>query len=129
MCGKPRPMEQMYLYIISNPAFLEQCIVKIGRTIEPYGRRSTYLTGCPPGLTPSQDLEYVAIWETTAITLSELDNIEDEVHNHFLRYRMIRKIPGDSEWFNFQGKTPYDEVDKFMKSRPWVKRQVLLSEI
>lgn len=102
---------------------------KIGCTEEPYGRRYTYLTGCPPGLTPSQDIDYDAIWETTASTRDDLYDLEDEVHNQFLRYRMMREKPGDSEWFNFLGKNPCDEVRKFMETRQWVKREVPLCEI
>lgn len=105
------------------------CLGKLGCTEEPYGRRSTYLTGCPPGLTPSQDIDYDAVWETTATTRDELFDLEDEIHNHFLKYRMMREKPGDSEWFNFQGKNPCDEVKRFIESRPWVRRQVPLSEI
>jgi superfamily II DNA or RNA helicase len=41
----------------------------------------------------------------------------------------MREKPGDSEWFNFQGKNPCDEVKRFMESRSWVRRQVPLSEI
>jgi len=119
----------MYIYHASSTVFRELCLGKIGCTEEPYGRRSTYLTGCPPGLTPSQDIDYDAVYETTATTRDELFDLEDEVHNHFLRYRMMREKPGDSEWFNFQGKNPQNEVKRFMESRPWVKRQLPLSEI
>ena len=119
----------MYIYHASSTVFRVLCLGKIGCTEEPYGRRSTYLTGCPPGLTPSQDIDYDAVWETTATTRDELFDLEDEVHNHFLRYRMMREKPGDSEWFNFQGKNPQNEVKRFMESRPWVKRQLPLSEI
>jgi superfamily II DNA or RNA helicase len=69
------------------------------------------------------------MWETTATTREELFEYEDEAHNHFLKYRMMREIPGDSEWFNFQGRSPYDSVKAFMETRPWVKRQIPLSEI
>lgn len=119
----------MYIYLASSPVFRALCLGKLGCTEEPYGRRSTYLTGCPPGLTPSQDIDYDAVWETTATTRDELFDLEDEVHNHFLKYRMMREKPGDSEWFNFQGKNPCDEVKRFMESRSWVRRQVPLSEI
>jgi len=122
-------MNQMFIYLASCPVFKSLCLGKIGCTEEPYGRRSTYLTGCPPGLTPSYDIDYDALWETTVTTRNELFDLEDEIHNQFLKYRMMREKPGDSEWFNFQGKNPYDEVKRFMESRPWVKRQVPLSEI
>jgi superfamily II DNA or RNA helicase len=119
----------MFIYVASSPVFRALCLGKLGCTEEPYGRRSTYLTGCPPGLTPSQDIDYDAVWETTATTREELFDFEDEVHNHFLKYRMMRDKPGDSEWFNFQGKNPCDEVKRFIDSRPWVKRQLPISEI
>lgn len=119
----------MFIYLASSPVFRGLFLGKIGLTEDPYGRRSTYLTGCPPGLTPSQDIDYDAVWETTATTRDELFDMEDEIHNHFLKYRMMREKPGDSEWFNFQGKTPHDEVKRFMESRTWVKRQIPLSEI
>jgi superfamily II DNA or RNA helicase len=105
------------------------CLGKIGCSEELYGRRSTYLTGCPPGLTPSYDIEYEGVWETTATTKDELFDYEDEVDDHFLKYRMMREIPRDSEWFNFQGNNPYDIVKSFMDTRTWVKRQLSLSEI
>ena len=119
----------MNIYLASSPVFRALFLGKLGCTEEPYGRRSTYLTGCPPGLTPSYDIDFEGIWETTATTKEELFEYEDEVHNHFLKYRMMREIPGDSEWFNFQGRSPYDAVKAFMETRSWVKRQIPLSEI
>jgi superfamily II DNA or RNA helicase len=119
----------MNIYLASSPFFKALFLGKLGCTEEPYGRRSTYLTGCPPGLTPSYDIDYEGMWETAATTKEELFEYEDEVHNHFLKYRMMREIPGDSEWFNFQGRSPYDTVKAFMETRSWVKRQMPLSEI
>ena len=119
----------MNIYLASSPVFRALFLGKLGCTEEPYGRRSTYLTGCPPGLTPSYDIDYEGMWGTTATTKEELFEYEDEVHNHFLKYRMMREIPGDSEWFNFQGRSPYDAVKAFMETRSWVKRQIPLSEI
>lgn len=119
----------MNIYLASSPVFRALSLGKLGCTEEPYGRRSTYLTGCPPGLTPSYDIDYEGMWETTATTKEELFEYEDEVHNHFLKYRMMREIPGDSEWFNFQGRSPYDAVKAFMETRSWAKRQIPLSEI
>jgi superfamily II DNA or RNA helicase len=119
----------MFLYLASSPVFRAMCLGKLGYTKDLYGRHAPYLTGCPPGLTPSYDIEYDGAWETSATTCDELRDLEEELHDHFLKYRMMREKPGDSEWFNFQGKNPYDEVKKFMESRPWVKRQVPLSEI
>jgi superfamily II DNA or RNA helicase len=119
----------MFIYVVSCSVFREMGLCKIGMTENLYGRRSTYLTGCPPGLTPSHDIEYDAVWETTATTRDQLFDFEDEVHNYFLKYRMMRDKPGDSEWFNFQGKTPLAEVSRFMDTRPWVKRLLPLVDI
>lgn len=119
----------MYIYLASSPAFRALCIAKLGCTRDPYGRRSTYLTGCPPGLSPSQDMDYDALWETTAQTQDELFELEDEAHNQFLKHRMMRARPGDTEWFRFQGANPCDAVSRWIDARPWVKRRVPLSEI
>jgi superfamily II DNA or RNA helicase len=119
----------MYIYLASSPVFRSLGIGKLGSTEEPYSRRSTYLTGCPPGLTPSQDIDYDALWETTATTRNDLFDMEDEVHNYFMKHRMMREKPGDSEWFDFKDKNPYDEVKRFIESRPWVKRQISLLEV
>lgn len=119
----------MNIYLASSSVFRAMSLGKIGCTEEPYGRLSTYLTGCPPGLTPSCDIDYDGLWETIATTKDELFEYEDEVHNHFLKYRMMREIPGDSEWFNFHGMNPYDIVKSFIETRSWMKRQIPLSEI
>ena len=116
------------IYLASSQMLKALFLGKLGCTEEPHGRRSTYLTGCPPGLTPSHDIEYDGLWETTATTKDELFDFEDEVHNHFLKYRMMREIPGDSEWFNFKDRIPYDAVKAFMETRLWVTRQIPLSE-
>jgi superfamily II DNA or RNA helicase len=42
---------------------------------------------------------------------------------------MTRKIPGDSEWFDFKGSNPYELVKSFIESRLWVIRRVQLSDI
>jgi superfamily II DNA or RNA helicase len=95
-----------------------------------YGRRSTYQTSCPPGLIPySHDIDYDAVWETDAQTRDILFDYEDILHNQFIKWRMMRSIPGDSEWFDFKGHSPVDIVREFMKTMPWVKREVPLSEI
>ena len=117
------------IYLVSSPEYRLSFQGKIGCTWEPYGRLRTYLTGCPPGRTPSSDLNYDALWETSAMTDAELKDLEDIVHDYFLEYRMMRKKPGDSEWFDFKGLNPYEEVKKFMDVQPWVKRQMPVSEI
>lgn len=118
----------MYLYLVSAAPYLSQFIVKLGLTIEPHGRLSTYLTGCPPQMTPSHDLEFIGIWETNATTSEELSRCEDRLHNKFLRFRLQRSKPGDSEWFKFP-KDPLELVANYLKSQPWIKRQLTLEEI
>jgi hypothetical protein len=69
----------MNIYLASSPVFRTMSLGKIGCTKEPYGRRSNYLTGCPPGLIPSYDIDYDGVWETMATTEDELVEYEDEV--------------------------------------------------
>lgn len=120
----------MFLYLATSAFYRILCIVKLGMTEDLYGRRSTYQTSCPPGLTPhSHDIEYDVIWETNALTREELFDYEDILHNQFIKWRMMRNIPGDSEWFDFKGHSPVDIIKEFMKKQPWVNREVPLSEI
>ena len=119
----------MFIYLASSPVFRSMSLGKIGLTQNPYSRQSPYLTGCPPGLTPSYDIGYDAVWETTAKSREELYDLEEAIHDYFRMYRMMRQIPGDSEWFNFQGKSPIDEVRAYIAPQTWCKREVPLSEI
>jgi superfamily II DNA or RNA helicase len=120
----------MYLYIATAPIYESQNIIKIGFTEEPYGRRSTYQTGCPPGLTPSHDIDYYALWKIDTEDRNEGLDYEDILHNQFIKWRMMRRIPGDSEWFDFKGHSPLETVRDFMKTMPWViQPEVSLSEI
>ena len=119
----------MFIYIATAPVYALLYIFKLGLTTEPYGRHSTYQTGCPPGLTPSHDIEYAAIWEIDADSNDELRNYEAMLHNQFLKYRMMRKIPGDTEWFDFKGQDGIALVKSFMEKMSWVIREVPLSEI
>lgn len=120
----------MNIYLATSAYYWIHNIVKLGMTEDLYGRRCTYQTSCPPGLTPhSHDIDYYAVWETDALTRSELFDYEDIVHNQFIRWRMMRNIPGDSEWFDFKGHSPLEIVNEFMKTMTWVKREVPLSEI
>jgi len=119
----------MYLYIATAPVYAILGIFKLGFTSEPYGRHSTYQTGCPPGLTPSHDIEYITIWEIDAQTRDEGFDYEDILHNQFLKYRMMRDKPGDTEWFDFKGQSGITHVKAFMEKMSWVKREVPLSEI
>ena len=119
----------MFLYLATSAFYRLLCIVKLGMTENLYGRRSTYQTSCPPGLTPlSHDIDYDVVWETDAQTRDDLFHYEDILHNQFIKWRMMRNIPGDSEWFEFKGH-PEESVREFMKTMPWVKREVPPSEI
>ena len=120
----------MFLYLATSAFYKVLHIVKLGMTEDLYGRRSTYQTSCPPGLTPhSHDIDYEVVWETDATNRDELFDYEDRLHNQFLKWRMMRSIPDDSEWFDFKGHSPLEIVREFMKTMPWVKREVPLSEI
>jgi superfamily II DNA or RNA helicase len=120
----------MFLYLATSAFYRLLYIVKLGMTEDLYGRRSTYQTSCPPGLTPhSHDIGYDAVWETDAQTRDDLFHYEDILHNQYIKWRMMRSIPGDSEWFDFKGHSPLEIVREFMKTMPWVKREVPLSEI
>ena len=120
----------MFLYLATSAFYKLLHIVKLGMTEDLYGRRSTYQTSCPPGLTPhSHDIDYDAVWKTDALTRDDLFHYEDILHNQFIKWRMMRSIPCDSEWFAFKGHSPLEIVREFMKTMPWVKREVPLSEI
>jgi len=114
------------LYYATSEYYEKLGLGKLGLSEDLYGRRGTYLTGCPPGITPdSHDIDFAAVWETYAQTRDELEDYEDILHNQFIKQRLMRRIPGDSEWF----KISLDEVAAFMKTVSWVKRIVPLSEI
>ena len=120
----------MFLYLATSAFYKLLYIVKLGMTEDLYGRRSTYQTSCPPGLTPhSHDIDYEVVWETNATSRDELFDYEDRLHNQFLKWRMMRNMPGDSEWFDFKSHLSLEFVREFMKTMPWVKREVPLSEI
>jgi superfamily II DNA or RNA helicase len=119
----------MFLYILSNPSYYGLSIVKLGCTTNLYNRLQTYKTSCPPGMIPSSDLEYIAVWETISTNQEELLICEDILHNRFRKYRLIRQKPGDTEWFNFNIYDPLDIVNKFLETCDWIKRQISLDEI
>lgn len=119
----------MYLYIATAPVYESLNIFKLGFTEEPYGRLSTYKTGCPPGLTPSHDIEYRALWKINAQSRDEGFDYEDILHNQFLKHRMMREKPGDSEWFDFKEFSGLSLVKTFMNSVTWVLREIPLAEI
>ena len=119
----------MFIYLATTPALREQCIGKIGSSGDLYGRRHTYRTGCPPGQTPSQDIDYESVWETSAGSTGELCDQEKEVHYAFRSCRLQRARFGDSEWFDFRGESPLDAVARFIGACPWFRRQLPPAEI
>ena len=120
----------MFLYLATSDFYRILHIAKLGMTEDLYGRRSTYQTSCPPGLAPdSHDIDYDVVWETDASSRDELFDYEDIIHNQFIRWRMMRNKPGDSEWFDFKEHSPLEIVKDFMKNMTWVKREVPLTEI
>lgn len=124
-------MPSFYIYVLSSPHHMEWNAIKIGCTEDPWGRLGTYLTGCCPGLTPSEDLGYMGgIWETTAEDREEMYDYEDEIHNEFLEHRRMRMVPGDSEWFVFpSSRSALEETAAFLSSRSWIRRRLTLAEI
>jgi len=119
----------MFIYLASTEELAGLSYGKIGCTTDLYGRLGTYLTGCVPGMEPSRDLSYFGIWETTASTRDELFDMEEAVHEHFLQFRIMRRIPKDTEWFNFRGANPYEAVRTYMSTCQWVKCEVPPEEI
>lgn len=118
-----------YLYIATAVCYKIMNIIKIGLTECPLDRLRTYLTGCPPDLTPSHDIYFEVIWKIKTDNRRKLSYYEDVLHNRFMKYRMMREIPRDSEWFNFKEKDGIAIVKEFMKHQNWVECEVPLSEI
>jgi len=122
-------MTKFYIYLVTAPAYEEQRVVKGGITTDLYGRRSTYRTGCPPGFTPSYDIEYYYIWETDATSFEDLEDYETKLFNRFLPFRLMRNKPGDCEWFQFpEGLNPLKEMSAFIDSLEGM-RKVPLDEV
>lgn len=115
----------MYLYLATSNDYSSRHIVKLGMTENPQGRLVTYLTGCPP----HNDIYFDTIWKTNATNRDELYHYEEILHNRFIRYRMMRYLPGDSEWFDFCGNDALMMVKDFMNTMPWVIETVVLTEI
>lgn len=106
----------MYLYVASSDYFKSKHAYKFGCTENPRDRRSTYLTGCPPGM--GSDIDFVLLYKTPAKTKEELFHFEDELHDAFHKWRLVRSMPGDSEWFQFE-ESPVERIRQFMESKGW----------
>ena len=123
-------MPGFYLYMASNEAVCSQNIYKIGAATDLWGRLATYLTGCPPKCEPSCDLRFYRIWELTATNSDEMNDIEEEIHEHFFEYRLMRNRPRDSEWFKFPSDwDPVVETHSYLMRCRLMTRTVELSEI
>jgi superfamily II DNA or RNA helicase len=126
-----------YLYVASAAVY-ELCFVfKLGATIHPRGRLSTYQTGCPPGFTPSHEIVYVALWEicgdaSVPTPLSHeadpsrinLYDAEAALHDHFYRHRLSHGRRNDTEWFRFPNDTALEQIRAFLTRQPWFKREI-----
>ena len=111
----------------STQQWITQNIGKIGCTDEPYGRIQQYLTGCPPSMSPSCDIEFFQIWKLQ----DDVDKYyyENYVHEWFKLFRMRRRTERDSEWFNFKDKNIVEELDSFMKTREWVICNISIDQV
>lgn len=122
-----------YIYIASSEIYYseELKVIKIGCTENPNSRLSSYLTSCPPSLEPSCDIKFLALYETKAKTKEDLFDYEDEVHCKFYSYRLMRKLPGDSEWFSFSSKVkdPISLIETFVSSRPWFHSSIHINDM
>jgi len=126
-----------YLYAVTAPVYEPHHVFKLGATINPRARLSTYQTGCPPGFTPSHELTYAALWEiygdtSVPIPLSdEADHItiniydaEAALHDHLYRQRLSHGRRNDTEWFRFVDDTALEQIRAFLTRQPWFKREV-----
>ena len=93
--------EYYLLYIVSAPLWLKKKLVKLGLTTKPFGRNSTYLTGCPPRQSPSAELTYYKIWKIKVNSMEELKKYEKILHDQFQPFRMYRDDNQKTEWFDF----------------------------
>ena len=129
-----------YLYAVSSAVYEPHHVFKLGATINPRGRLSTYQTGCPPGFTPAHEPIYVALWElygdaSVPIPLSHEDDqhhhttinlydAEAALHDHFYRYRLTHGRRNDTEWFRFPNDTALEQIRAFLSRQPWFKQEI-----
>ena len=121
--------EYYLLYIVSAPLWLEKKLVKLGLTTKPFGRNSTYLTGCPPKQSPSAELTYYKIWKIKVNSVEELKKYETILHDQFQPFRMYRDYGKKTEWFDFKDKDPIQTVVNFMSNKKWVEMEVELTNL
>jgi len=124
-----------YLYAVTAAVYEPHHVFKLGATINPRGRLSTYQTGCPPGFTPSHELTYVALWEIDGDAINIYD-AEAALHDHFYRHRLSHGRRNDTEWFRFMETQacasqtypspmdPLEQIRAFLTRQPWFKREI-----
>lgn len=116
---------QHYLYLVTSDYYRSLFCYKFGYTSEPIGRRSTYLTGCPPGLTPNCDLNYLAVWQLDVTTEREGKAVETDVFNHFRKHVMYRESRR-TEWLQKEGIV--DAIKEFLKTYN-IRGKIIAKEI
>ena len=112
-----------YLYVASAAVYELYFVFKLGATINPRSRLSTYQTGCPPGFTPSHEIAYVALWELCGDTINLYD-AEAALHDHFYRYRLTHGRRNDTDWFRFPNDTALEQIRAFLSRQPWCKQEI-----
>ena len=110
----------MYIYVATSDYFRSFELFKIGCTENYKDRKSTYLTGCPPNMSPNCDIKYEHIYKVDATDTAKLRKIEHIIHNEFISCRQMRKIPFDSEWFILDIKI----LHKYIISQSWYIKEI-----
>lgn len=121
-------LQEMFIYIATSKLFQKDNAYKIGLTTNPKSRLSQYLTGCPPELPISADLEFIKIFRVKASCYDDLRDYEEIIHNRFISNRLFRVVFGDSEWFKFS----FEELEKvieFIRKQEWFSCEILLDSI
>ena len=96
---------KMYIYALTNDAYAQSSVVKLGKTETPPNRLSTYRTSYPPkykGPEASFEPYFLRIWRTDAANDVELRREEDAIFRRFYRCRLSREDGKNSEWFDFR---------------------------
>ena len=115
-----------FLYIVTCDYYRRLHCFKPGYTSEPIGRLSTYLTGCPPGLTPSCELGYVKVWKLHVQTEREGKSVETDLFNHFRKFIMYRGNK-KTEWV--QKENGDNDIAEFFKTYKDRNGKLLAEEI
>jgi len=113
-----------YLYCVSSEYTDKYGLKKLGCTLYPIHRMSTFNTGDAPGI--GLEKKYDAIWRVSAKSKKELLRLESHLHDHFRAFRKIREKTGNkTEWFSVS----IDSVSSYLKDQPYVLSQLSNEEI